>query len=129
MYKLQGRPRIISTDEDLQVIREGAIVYVDGVPVKNEQCVFTIRANVQPVNGKELLLVPEGDRFKEQYFVWTMNPHPPAGLIKVNDRIVRFGESFQVQQTENWGSYTKARMMAIDVGPNRGTPNAPNTAV
>lgn len=129
MYSLQGTPRIIRNDELLSVVREGAIVYVDGVPVKNEECKFQVRANVQPLGGKELLLVPEGDRFKEQYLVWAMNTNPPHAIVKVNDRILRLGDWFQVQQVENWGSYVKARMMSIDVGPHRGTPNAADVTV
>lgn len=129
MYKLQGKPRIIKTDEWLDVVRETVQNYVDGVIQGQDQEQFQVKANVQPLNGRELLLVPEGDRFKEQYNVWAMNAHPPYGAIKVNDRIVRLGVSFQVQQVENWGSYVKARMMAIDVGPNRGSVDAPNTAV
>lgn len=129
MYKLQGKPRIIKTDEILEVVRESAVTWPEGVPITHEEKVFTVRCNVQPVNGRDLLIVPEGDRFREQYYVWAMNPCPPMGVLNVNDRIQRLGVSFQVQQVENWGSYVKARMMAIDVGPNRGQPNAPNTTV
>lgn len=129
MYRLQGKPRIIKTDEVLDVVRATALNYVDGVIQNQDQYQFQVRCNVQPVNGRELLLVPEGDRFKEQYFVWAMNKFAGKPILHVNDRIVRQGVSFQVQQVEDWGSYVRARMMAIDVGPDRGQVNAPNTAV
>lgn len=112
MIKLQGRSQILQKDEKLAVIREGCVKYIDGKPVKSDISNFTIVGNVQPMNGRDLLLVPEGDRFKEQYWLYTTNP------IQINDRILRCGVNFQTQSVEAWGTYAKARIMRVDVGPN-----------
>lgn len=110
MRALQGQSQIINQDEVLQVLREGCVKFVDGKPLKSKLREFEIRCNIQPLNGRDLLLVPEGDRYKEQYWIWT-----PVEVM-VNDRVVRNEISFQIQSVETWGSYAKARIMRIDVG-------------
>ena len=115
MIRLQRPSKIIDEDESLQVIREGEVVYVDGKPVKRRILDFTLTCNVQPVEGRDLLLVPEGDRFKEQYFLFTNNMEVP---LRDNDRVVRRNVNFQTQSVQNWGSFQECRIMRIDVGPN-----------
>jgi len=112
MIGLQGKSQIISHDEKLLVTRDGPIRYIDGKPVKGQPTVFEICGNVQPIDGLQLLIVPEGDRHKEQYWVFTYDQ--PL----LNDMITRNGINYQVQLVQEWGSYRKARMMRIDVGPN-----------
>lgn len=123
-WRLQGPSQIIEKDETLKVRRQGSSVpknvsYVDGKPVKRTEFDFEITCNVQPLNGRDLLILPEADRFKEQYWVFMNQQEKP---LLVNDIVVRFQEgqlvNFQVQSAENWGSYTRARIMRIDVGPN-----------
>lgn len=114
MIRLQRPSKIITGDECLQVIRESEVVYLEGKPVKRRIMDFTITCNVQPVEGRDLLLVPEGDRFKEQYFLFTNNMAVP---LRTNDRIVREGINFQVQNVGNWGSFQECRIMRDDVGP------------
>jgi hypothetical protein len=116
MYPLSKSSRIINNDERLAALREGGVVYVDGKPVKRDPLRYRIVGNVQPLGGKDLLLVPEGDRTKEQYNIWSEN----RDLAMVTgDLVLRLGVVFQVQGTEPWGSYTKARMMAVDLGPDK----------
>lgn len=121
MIPLQGQSQIISHDEQLPVVRKGAVTYVEGKPVVNQESAFTITCNVQPLNGKDLLLVPEGDRIKEQYFVWSRNYKDFQNLTQ-NDIVTRRNVKYQVQSAEDWGSYTKSRIMRIDVGPDRSSP-------
>lgn len=113
-WKLQGPSRIITHDENLDVHRKGKPVYVDGKPVWPDPIDFKIVCNVQPFTGLELILVPEGDRFKEKYWVYMNQTEKP---LLVEDEISRNGVKFVVQHSENWGSYTRARMDRIDVGP------------
>ena len=111
MIGLEGEIDLIDYDEQLDVSRDGGVVYVDGKPVKLDKTFFQITCNVQPLSGRELLMVPEGDRAKESYAVYT------RGMpLKINDRIKRFDKYFQVQALENWGSYQKGRIMLDDVG-------------
>lgn len=97
--------------EVLDAFKYGPTQYVDGKPIKGQVSPYQIRGNVQPLNGRDLLLVPEADRFKEQYFVWTFC------LVNVNDLVVRCGANYQVQNVETWGRYNKCRIMRIDTGP------------
>lgn len=113
MIKLQAPSRIITRDECLKIVRDGRVIYVDGKPVKAELPPFEIKANIQPINGRDLLIVPEGDRFKEAYYLFTTDQ------ILVNDRVVRQGVNYQVQNIEVWGNFIRARIMRIDTGPNK----------
>lgn len=111
MWKLAGKSQIMEHDELLWVNREGIVTYVDGRPSERQKKRLQIRCTVQPLKGLELLIVPEADRFKEMYYVWGED-----GLILINDKFEFRGGFFQVQQIENWGSYTRGRMVRIDVG-------------
>lgn len=127
-WKLSGPSTIIEGDETLKVVRQGTaipgnVIYVDGKPVKRDPIIFNITCNVQPLNGKDLLLVPEGDRYKEQWWIFMNNEQKP---LHDNDIVERPEEddpeqriiNYQVQSSEAWGSYTRARIMRIDVGSN-----------
>ena len=131
MIGLQGQHvRLITKDETLDIVRQLSAIYRDGKLQKYETYEFKIKCNVQPVNGRDLLMVPEGDRFKEQYWIHVENytpvpveadivkPFPPDSSLLVNDRVVRLGVNFQVQSVENWGKYSRARVMRLDIGPN-----------
>lgn len=125
MFSLQGKSQILSKDETLQVIREGQVELVDGKPVKRKVTTFQLKANVQPMRGLELLLVPEGDRYKETYWLYTPEL---AQALQITDRIVRQGVNFIVQKVETWGAppngYQKALIVRIDAGPNTSTVKA-----
>jgi hypothetical protein len=103
---------IMSHGELVVVTRQGATTYIDGKPVKAAGESFDFRGSVQPLNGRDLLLVPEGDRFKEQFWFYT------SCRILVNDLMTRCAIRYQTQTVEDWGSYRRARLMRIDVGPN-----------
>jgi hypothetical protein len=119
MIKLQSRSRIISHDEILQVFRENKVVYVNGKPVNDNQyeLLFEITCNVQPMTGIELLIVPEGDRHRERFWVYAEQSEKLETPIQVNDRIVRNEINYQVQSIEPWGSFSKIQMVRDDVGP------------
>ena len=116
MIKLQGPMRAIQNDERLKVERKSGTQWIDGKLSPGQTSAFSIRANVQPLDGRQLLLVPEGDRTKEQYWLYT------ATEVRLGDQVVRCGVNFQIQQVENWGSFFMARIMRIDVGPNASCP-------
>lgn len=113
MIKLQAPTQIMNKDEVLTVTREGVTTYVDGRAVHASSSTFQLVTNVQPVNGRDLLLLPEGDRFKEQYYLYSEKKQGP---LQVNDIVVRNAVNFAVQSVEDWGTFNRARMMRIDVG-------------
>ena len=114
MIPLQGKSRIINYDETLRAVRDTGVTFVNGKPIKNAEIVFEFKGNVQPMGGHELILVPEGDRFKEQYWIWTAAPTP----LQISDTVVRCNINYEVQTIQTWGSYSQVRIMRLDVGPN-----------
>jgi hypothetical protein len=129
MIRLWGKSTILGNDETLAVRRVGSVSYPDGRPREAAKTEFLVVGNVQPVSGRDLLIVPEGDRFKEQYWLYLKNCQfaVDRGLdveakptrVQLNDTVVRLGSNYQVQSLEDWGSYSRARIMRIDVGPQR----------
>ena len=124
MIKLFGQVEIIIEDETLEVVRWGQTIYQDGKPVNRAKETFQITCNVQPIIGRDLLLVPEGDRYKENYWVFMNQKDTP---LLINDIVIRPGVTqnniatlvnFQTQEIQNWGSFTQARIVRLDVGPN-----------
>lgn len=117
MIGLQGQQsRIMTKDESLTAVREVKQL-VDGKFVVLASSTFQFRANVQPVEGRDLLLVPEGDRFKENLWLFSQDPN----ALLLNDRVVRDGVNYQVQSVQEWGAHRECRVTRVDVGP-RSTP-------
>lgn len=119
-WRLQARSRIMRFDEVLQRLVFSDITYVDGKPKMTLLAAEPFRANVQPLKGRELLLVPEHQRFTEQYWAYTQD----RTFEKTGETVRRAqpGDTpvfvhFQVQEVEHWGSYQRVRIMRVDVGP------------
>lgn len=124
MWLLEGPVELLDADETLSVIRQGDVVdtdvlYVDGVAVAAAApTTFEITCTVQPMQGKDLLLVPEAFRQKESLWLWQehYDQGPDTLRVTLNDIVVRLGRAYQVQTAEDWGSYTHAILVAVDVG-------------
>lgn len=128
--KLFGTSQIMKGDETLPVLRQGTdipenVVYVDGKPIKRNATNFCVVANVQPLAGRDLLLVPELDRYKEQWNLFILNDKyftdetlevQTESRLKEQDQICRLGVNYTVQNVSNWGSYSLVRIMRIDTG-------------
>lgn len=100
--------------QTLTVFRAGRVIYIDGIASEQKVTSYDITGNVQPLNGKDLLLVPEAQRTRDNILIFTeQNEKTPA----LNDRIYVDGGYYQVQNVENWGSYTKLRATREDTGP------------
>jgi len=108
----QGQSPILLKGETATAVREGSVSYVDGKPIKRNITSFQFRGSFQPLGGRELMMVPEADRTKEQYWIYT------TARLALNDRVERCGVNYQVQTVESWGNHSKVRAMRIDVGPN-----------
>lgn len=119
MIELQEKSYIINYDEVVHFERDCRNpLPVDGKFVSGTPIRFHKNGNVQPLQQRDLLLLPEGDRHKEQLYVWVQD-HDNERIL-INDRVVRLGACYQVQSTDNWGDYTRARIMRIDIGPESG---------
>lgn len=121
MYLMSGDSQIMLGDETLtcrsynKALGDGVNI-VDGKRVYTEFDEFTFICNIQPVSGKDLMLVPEGDRFNEQLYAYV--PASQGRIPDLNDLVYR-DNWYQVQENEFWGSYGKLRIQRVDVGPDR----------
>jgi hypothetical protein len=107
-----GNSRIINYDEKVRVERVGCVQYVDGKPQRSESTTFEIQCHTQPLKGIDLLLVPEGDRTKDQRWLWT------RAQLQIKDVIFRQESRYQIQTVEAWQGFIKVRMVRIDTGDN-----------
>jgi hypothetical protein len=93
------------TTDSYKVFRfEGAGTFVEGVYIQGKKKEFCISGSLQPMNGKELLVLPELDRVKQVYKLYTdseLLTIKECGL-KNADRVEAYGERFVVMQTEKW---------------------------
>lgn len=108
------------TDEELTVCRQAPPLYVDGKPTPQPFNSYKMKCNVQPLTGLDLMRVPEFDRHRERFVVFSSELDRPAQL---NDRIVRAGINYQVETLETWGDarygYQRLIISRIDAGPNK----------
>lgn len=102
----------MTKDETLSRIVYGNNVFVDGKLASRAQTSVPFKATVQPLNGRDLLLVPEHQRFQEQYWCYV----PAPFFEKSGDVVIRNNIQFQVQEVESWGSYQRVRITRVDVG-------------
>lgn len=99
-------------DEELFLLEFSPVIYVDG---KSQQTLLSktpFKASVQPLSGRDLLLVPEHQRFLEQWWVFVPKHH----ALSTGNVLHRNNVHYQVQETQDWGSYQECRIMRVDVG-------------
>ena len=64
---------------------------------------FTITASVQPLNGRDLLRLPDGERTTERLKVYTPTQLFTQGAGQAPDVITVAGINYQVETAEVWG--------------------------
>ena len=106
--------------ETLTVTRYAAGAYgSDGVYVPGSTTTLTVQATVQPLNGKDLQILPEGLRTREAFKLYTATElrttDQTAGTL--SDIVTRGGALYDVQQVGPWlsGSGTLNHHKAIIV--------------
>lgn len=95
----------------IPVQRENKVDWKEGLPYSTCKEEFQIRGIIFPITGRDLLLVPEGDRFQQNIWIYTQQD------LRVNDVATYAGQPYEVQNVSNWDSYNQARAMRLDVGP------------
>ena len=80
---------------------------------KNTEKFENIKALIVPLNGRELLLVPEGDRTRQHKMIFF-----PFFEILLHDIVESKGEKYQVQVDAEWEGvkikYRKVRAVRLD---------------
>ncbi len=103
-------------NETIKVKREGSGgTYVKGHRVSAPDTTTTIKANVQPLGGSELLQLPESDRLREPLRFYTTIELQENDLI---ERVLN-GREYEIQRLGNWTvfrglKYYKAIGLLID---------------
>ena len=78
-------------NESLTLKRRASGSYVSGHYVQGSESTSTIYANVQPLSGEQILQLPEADRKKEGYSLFSEDE------MRVNDIIVRDSKNYEIQ--------------------------------
>lgn len=97
----------------IPIKREVGVTWDGGTSFARDVKEFDLRGVIIPFTGRELLLVPESDRYK--YPVWIFT----EGDIRDNDIVTFNDQAYAVQNVEPWFWFKRARAMRIDVGPER----------
>jgi hypothetical protein len=91
----------------LAVERPVAIVWTDGQPVEGGGAsTFTIEAAIQPLTARERELLPEGNRQRASFSLWTLTElrthnvaaQTPADVVLIN------GRRLEVIGVEDWAA-------------------------
>lgn len=69
----------------------------DGMPLDDAWEESTIVCNCQPITGDERTLDPQGNGYKEEYWLWTTSKD-----LQNDDVIIRNGKEFQVLVEQDW---------------------------
>lgn len=124
MWELDGDIELIELDETVDVVRLGTgvpedVTYIDGVAAQTHRPLrVSITATLQPVSGRDLMLLPEAFRSKESLAMWQATRTPAQAALRVNvqDLVVRQGRAYQVQNATDWGTFIKATLVEVDLG-------------
>jgi hypothetical protein len=103
--------------DTIRVVNIGRTIQRNGKPVHLDITYYEVTCSVQPFGGLEVLLVPEGDRQKDMYWVYLQEDSNRP--IVVNQTVIYNSLNFQVQKVEQWGSYQRIKIVRLDVGPNQ----------
>lgn len=100
------------TGQTTTITRKAAGSYVDGRWVDGAATVYTAAGNVQPLNGRELLQLPEGDRNREYKKMYT------AFAVQNDDVVTISGKTYQAQNVADWSDHPqphyRVRLMLIE---------------
>lgn len=97
------------------------VIGSDGRLVPGSQSTFSILASVQPMTGRDLLRLPEGQRTKENLKIWSQTQLFTSGAGQDPDTVAVDDADFQVQMCRRWGPngnywYAEASKVGRELG-------------
>lgn len=124
MWQLDGPVELLECDEQVDIVRQGRlspadVQYIDGLPTAAHPPLrVTVTATLQPMGGRDLQMVPEAFRDKETLAMWQAHRTASQDALRVDitDLVLYGAKGYQVQAAEDWGSYTRATLVAVDLG-------------
>ncbi len=93
--------------ETITLTRKAAGTYVNGHYVEGAGASSSIEANVQPLTGNEVLQLPEADRYRESWKVFS------SSEIRVDDVITRSGKTYVVGPVKDYSVHSLPHYEAI----------------
>ena len=103
----------------LTVTRTQAGTMADGIETPGTSATFTITASVQPLDGRELQALPEGERGSEIRVIYTTTELKTRTATTATDRVEIDGEPYEVISVATWKAWgsTHYRCLASRVSP------------
>lgn len=90
---------------DYEVIRYGAPTFEYGIAVPPSSTIVEIEACVQPVSGRLLKLLPEGQKPEETKVIWTTTELFTRGSVHEPDKIIIRGEFYKVFRVDHFEAF------------------------
>jgi hypothetical protein len=84
------------------VISRGTGAYTNGTYSESVGATSTIQASVQPTSAAEVLTLPEGRREKKSFKLFTDSSLLSLDQTQNPDRVVIFGEEYEVIKKDPW---------------------------
>lgn len=114
--------RLMSNTEDVEIVRTdlhigGDTIISGGKRVRRAERRFPAKIVVYPASGKDLALLPEGDRLTETLSIF-QRKQGETQLVH-GDRFVWQQKVYFVKNVSTWGPYIQALAQVVDVGPDR----------
>lgn len=98
------------------VTRYGAGSYVEGEHTEGTASTFDIKASVQPMSGRELMKLPEGERTQDNLVVLTASELRTREGTAQADRLSIDGATYEVLGVEDWyseGGFYRAHVRRV----------------
>ena len=91
--------------------------YVDGVFEPEATTTVVIFGSIQPLSGKELVRLAEGDRTRQRLKVYSADRSLTSRDIVLTeaDVLIIDGEDFQVEVVEKWPDYYKLQVVKLNI--------------
>ena len=102
---------LFGQNELITITQYGDPTYIKGRAVQGVSISNSGLASIQPLNGKEILQLAEGDREKESIKVFT----DQVALINNADLIRASGDIFELQGVKNWMDHTIPHYRGVGV--------------
>jgi hypothetical protein len=87
----------------VSVVSRGTGTYVDGIYVEAVGATITYcQASIQPTSERAVLALPEGRREKKSFTLYSDTSLVSLGQAQNPDRVILFGEEYEVIKKEEW---------------------------
>lgn len=103
-----------------RVNADGEISEVDGSFVPGETISLQILGSVQPIQARDLVTIPEGDRVRERFRFYSLHRllNDRVSKLRKGDDIAINCEAFRVESVQHWPNYSMAIVVRVNTNAN-----------